>query len=463
MKALILILSVALCNASSTGNVALNRPVSGIRLLPGGEDTFPFLVDGDTTTCADTGPTAPNPALKIDLGQDFIVSGVRLVFPNDCSRTISKLGCSYRNSGIRVGDGISMENDTECVTFTTNVFRKARDISRDCSSDSTVGRFVTIAKWGTGKRATYLCELEVYGEPYSVTFNRSVIGIGLETGGEDTYPYLVDEDPKTCADSGPAVEDPAFQIDLGGNYLVKSVKLVFSSGCSDTISQVGCSYTDARILVGTDNSTESATECVSFPTNIFESGGTVTSECSSDSVLGRYVTLIKTGDLRAIYLCEFQVSAEAVMEDNIAFNRSVIGIGLETGDEETYPYLVDGDPNTCTDSGRVVKEPAFKIDLGRNYLVTSVKLVFASKSRCSRTISWAGCVYRTTRILVGTGDSTESDTECVNYQRNVYWSGGEIISQCSSDSAIGRYVTIMKTGETRAIYLCELQVFGKPR
>ena len=67
--------------------------MSGLRLLGGGEDTFPFLVDGDPSTCADSGPRGHEPSFKIDLGAKYLVERVGLVFPTGCGSTISKTGC----------------------------------------------------------------------------------------------------------------------------------------------------------------------------------------------------------------------------------------------------------------------------------------------------------------------------------------------------------------------------------
>ncbi|XP_070553960.1 uncharacterized protein [Ptychodera flava] len=295
----------------------------------------------------------------------------------------------------------------------------------------------------------------------NIALNRPVKGIGLGKQGRDTYPFLVDEDESTCADSGPTVEDPAFQVDLGRNYLVNKVKLIFPPGCrKNSISGTGCNYQNADILVGNG---ESDTICVHFATNVYDEGGKITSKCTSDAAVGRYVTIIKHGTDRAIYLCDLQVFGE-LREDNIALNRLVSGVGLPTGGEDTFQFLVDGDPNTCADSGDFTENPIFKIDLEQKYRVESVRLVFSPKSECSESISTSGCKYKNTKVSVGNGNSYDSYSDCFGYTaKDVFKSGGEYARDCSSDSVTGRFVTITKKGTTRAILLCELEVFGKLR
>ena len=72
----------------------MNYQVTGIRLYPGTEDTYPFLVDGDTTTCFDSGrKTSDNPGFRIDLGESRRVWGVEMSFAPNCDNAVSKKGC----------------------------------------------------------------------------------------------------------------------------------------------------------------------------------------------------------------------------------------------------------------------------------------------------------------------------------------------------------------------------------
>ncbi|XP_070573660.1 uncharacterized protein [Ptychodera flava] len=172
--------------------------------------------------------------------------------------------------------------------------------------------------------------------------------------------------------------------------------------------------------------------------------------------MGRYITLTKVGGTRAIYLCELEVYGQG--PNNVALTKPVTGISLEQGTLHTLPYLIDGIPDTCADSGPAVNRPSFQIDLGQDHLVQAVKLVFPND--CTQTLSKGGCFYGNTVISVS--DEQNSDGElCVRIQDNVFQPKGELILDCEAGAVMGRYITLTKVGATRAIYLCELEVYGQ--
>ncbi|XP_070576301.1 uncharacterized protein [Ptychodera flava] len=380
MKFVLFMLVVAVGTRESHGrkNVAVGKPVSGIRLQQDTQDTLPYLVDRIPNTCADSGPLVTRPAFQIDLGGDHLVQGVKLVFPNDCTQTLSKTGCVYGNTVIRVSGEQNSKGEV-CVRIQNDVFQSKGELPLDCEAGAVIGRYITLIKedYTYSHRAIYLCELEIYGQGRkNVALNKKVTGVRLQQDTLHTLPYLVDDIPNTCADSGPAMTRPAFQIDLGHDHLVQGVKLGFPNDCSQTVAHFGCGYHDTVISVSVEQNSNGEV-CVRIKDDVYEPKGELTLECKAGAVIGRYVTLTKEIESslpRAIHLCELKVYGQG--RQNIALDKAVTGIGLEQGTLHTLPYLVDGIPNTCADSGSKVTRPSFQIDLGRDHLVKGIKLVF---------------------------------------------------------------------------------------
>ncbi|XP_070575365.1 uncharacterized protein [Ptychodera flava] len=470
MKFVLFMLVVAVVTRESYGrdNVALNKPVTGIRLEQGTLNTLPYLVDGTPNTCADSGPAVvTRPAFQIDLGGDHLVQGVKLVFPNDCKETLSGYGCGYHETFISVSDEQNGKGEV-CARINDDVFEPNGEFTLKCKAGPVIGRYITLVKEIVSSlpRAIYLCELKVYGQGRdNVALNKPVTGIRLEQGTLNTLPYLVDGTPNTCADSGPGVVTrPAFQIDLGGDHLVQGVKLVFPNDCTETLSGYGCGYHETVISVS-DEQNGKGEVCARIKDDVFEPNGEFTLKCKAGPVIGRYITLVKeivSSLPRAIYLCELKVYGQG--RDNVALNKPVTGIRLEQGTLNTLPYLVDGTPNTCADSGPgVVTRPAFQIDLGGDHLVQGVKLVFPND--CTETLSGYGCGYHETVISVSDEQNGKGEV-CARIKDDVFEPNGEFTLKCKAGPVIGRYITLVKeivSSLPRAIYLCELKVYGQGR
>ncbi|XP_070546218.1 uncharacterized protein [Ptychodera flava] len=459
MKVLIFTVIAAFHFAETSGNnVALNRDVTGINLQSGTEDTYPYLVDGDSSTGFDSGRKVQNPGVIIDFGESVSVSSLTLTFAENCDNTVSHTGCGYKTTEIHIGNSMTHSENQECASFDKK--HPPETLTFACLNGPIVGRYITLVKKTTGNtRAIYLCEFEVYRgneEGNNVALNKDVTGINLQSGTEDTYPYLVDGDLSTCFDSGRKVANPGLIIDLGESVSVSSLTLTFADNCDHTFSKRGCGYKTTEINVGDSMTHSENQECAYI--NNKDPPETMTLACKNGPTVGRYVTLVKksTGNTRAIYLCEFEVVQGCVEGNNVALNKDVTGINLQSGTEDTYPYLVDGDLSTCFDSGRKVTNPGLIIDLGESVSVSSLTLTFADN--CDHTFSKRGCGYKTTEINVGDSMTHSENQEC-GYINNR--DPPETMTfNCKNGPTVGRYVTLVKksTGNTRAIYLCEFEV-----
>ncbi|XP_070576171.1 uncharacterized protein [Ptychodera flava] len=452
------------------GNFALGKPVTGLTLLQGTLDTLPNLVDGKAGTCADSGPLVKQPSFQIDLGRPRRIKSVKLVFPSDCKQTLSKTGCGYDATVIKISNDKDGGGNV-CARWDANVFQPNGEISVECKDGVIKGRYVTLTKEQTQyQRAIYLCELQVYGRESGTSpdgnfaLGKPVTGLTLLQGTLDTLPNLVDGKAGTCADSGPLVNQPSFQIDLGRPRRIKSVKLVFPSDCKQTLSKTGCGY-DATVIKISNDKDGGGNVCARWDANVFQPNGEISVECKDGVIKGRYVTLTKeqTQYQRAIYLCELQVygrESGTSPDGNFALGKPVTGLTLLQGTLDTLPNLVDGKAGTCADSGPLVNQPSFQIDLGRPRRIKSVKLVFPSD--CKQTLSKTGCGYDATVIKIS-NDKDGGGNICAKWEADVFQPNGEISVECKDGVIKGRYVTLTKeqTQYQRAIYLCELQVYGR--
>ncbi|XP_070573888.1 uncharacterized protein [Ptychodera flava] len=155
----------------------------------------------------------------------------------------------------------------------------------------------------------------------------------------------------------------------------------------------------------------------------------------------------------------FYCRPSLAVSDNLALDQPVSGINLVGGGEDTYQFLVDGNKDTCADSGRFAVGPGFRIDLGDEYLIEGVQMTFAST--CD-SISKYGCYFFNTVVEVSESDNYDESKECVFLESTGGKENGELSLECSDGPITGRYVTLRKKTEgLRTIYLCELQVYGQ--
>ncbi|XP_070580854.1 uncharacterized protein [Ptychodera flava] len=274
-------------------NVALNKPVKGIHLTGDTLDTYQFLVDGNTQTCADSGTLVVGPAFRIDLGEECLIEAVKLTYAPICATSKTGYGCYFHTTVIEIKGGDDNPTVTDCGHLEDDRGKEAQgEAYLECTPGPVIGRYVTIRKETTNIRSIYLCEMQVIGIPMkkevgslkhlhvsptegNVALYKPVTGIGLVGDGVNTYPFLVDGDSGTCADSGTLVFDPALQIDLGEDYFVEGVKLVFAPTCAVSISGHGCYYKHTTVHVGNDRHHPDHDECVHLQNIPGESRGEI--------------------------------------------------------------------------------------------------------------------------------------------------------------------------------------------
>ncbi|XP_070531682.1 uncharacterized protein [Ptychodera flava] len=511
MKVLIFILVAAFHFAeSSESNVALNKDVSGIRLKSGTEDTYPNLVDGDSSTCMDSGKKVKNPGLIIDLGESVSVLTLKLSFADNCDHTVSKTGCGYKNVEIHVGDSTTHSENQECASI--NNKDPPDTLTKICENGPTVGRYVTLVKRSTGNtRAIYLCEFEVYpgSEGENVAINADVSGIRLESGTEDTYPYLVDGDLDTCMDSGKDIKNPGFVVDLGKSYPVQHIKIQFADGCTDTVSKKGCGYKDTTVNVGDSTTHSENTEC--FSLNLKQPTGSLDKACTSGAIEGRYVTLVKKSSgksKRAIHMCEFSVYVEGAVEPpktepppteappteapptEAPPTEAPVEPGIQTTNIPTqapceYPVpiadvaqgkpasqssdkprkdggaekAVDGDRNgdllngnSCTWSDKEY-QPWWKVDLQETKDVYEVR-IYNREDCCTHRIKNA-------QIRVGDSENFEDNPICGIMVLGKMSKEQPIVIRCGCETPMrGRYVSVQLIDKTQMLTICEFEVMA---
>ncbi|XP_078000411.1 uncharacterized protein LOC144453020 [Glandiceps talaboti] len=456
MKLLILFSAIMLYvqgESSGGDNIALHKPVYLDAELAG-EASLKYLTDGNAKTCADSGPKVVEPSLIVDLGEPTIVNEVNLIFPKSCKDTVSKRGCGYANTVVKVGNSPDPNHPDNEVCFTLNIAKTAGIGARrrQCINGPIIGRFVMIQKKGDTQRAIHLCEFRVKSEG-DLAYNKEVTGINLING--KNLDFLVDGNAKSCADTGPLVNDPGFVIDLGKRESVFSISVTIDPQC-DTFG--GCGLLDFTVKVGDSKNPDTNTECYTLNLKASQMRK-VAKNCDNGAIVGRYITLQKNGAKRGIYLCDVVAHSTG----NLAYNKEVTSVG-SVGGESTFSNLVDGNSLTCADSGRKVRGSAsFVIDLGKEQDVRRISLKFPVN--CDHTISKGGCSFTQTDIKVGNSPdpADASNTLCFSINLKIAAAKGSLLKGCEGGVVRGRYVILTKNKVgtvTRAIHLCELRVYN---
>lgn len=109
-------------------------------------------------SCSHTAVNDTDPWWRLDLGQTYRISAVKITNRGDC--------CPERLNGaqIRIGNSLANNgnNNTWCTTI--NHIPRGNTLSFNCNSGFLEGRFVNVVIPGHNKTLT-LCEVEVYGSP----------------------------------------------------------------------------------------------------------------------------------------------------------------------------------------------------------------------------------------------------------------------------------------------------------
>ncbi|XP_070537533.1 uncharacterized protein [Ptychodera flava] len=494
MKTLILMYLLAIGLQETFGQI---KTVTGIGLKEGTLDTLPYLIDGDPDTCMDSGPLVGKPAVQIDLGETMIVEGIKLVFAKDCKNSLTKTGCAFHKTVVDVRDDANSEGQ-RCLTVSSWANRD--ELTMKCRDGALMGRYVTLTKQKTlfAKRAIYLCEMEVNtASTNSLALGKTVTGIRLEAGALDTLPNLVDGDANTCFDSGPLVDIPAVQIDLGVPMIIEAFKLVFPANCKNTMSGWGCSYHKTVVNVGNEANGEGQ-QCAFIDVGVVK--GELISVCEDGPLTGRYVTLIKqkTPAKRSIHLCEMEVYGVApVIEPppppppppppvteappppppegttipttlacefppnlvNVALGKSASQSSVKAKFEGTADKALDGNKNTdikvgksCTHTEKEF-QPWWMVDLGQSKDI--YKVIITNRQDC--------CPFRIKNAQVRVGDSPnmEENPVCGNMVLGKRVRQETITVACGCEIPMtGRYVSIQLIDKTQFLHMCEVEVMA---
>ncbi|XP_078000090.1 uncharacterized protein LOC144452810 [Glandiceps talaboti] len=445
-------------------DIAYNRTVTSVNTVDGEHtETYPFLVDGDTNTCADSGPLADDPAFVIDLGEVKKVGQVNVVIADGCKAMAGKTECGVEDFTVTVGNSPIPGDDLNTQCFWVNLTRKElKRVRKPCDNGPIYGRYIILQKNGP-QRSIYLCQVSSQVS-VNTAYHKPITSVG-STGGEETYPLMLDGNPWTCSDSGNGSASASFIIDFGEPHDIGRVNMGFAKKCGKTMYKKDCSIENTKVTVGDspDPDDENNDVCFHLEEHPMNDPGVLVRQCQDGPLTGRYVIITKLPlprKLRAIHLCEVRVHPEEMT----SYGRPIIGEGIWPGDD-TANLLTDGDPATCADHGPLTNNPAFIIDLGETKEVTSVEYTLPA-DKCVNSISGEGCDYKKTVIKVG--DSRDPDDESnvlcheINLKRKRV-KGQTVSGVCANGPINGRFIIIEtiipKMKQMAALQLCEVAVY----
>uniref|UniRef100_A0AAV2KSS2 C-type lectin domain-containing protein n=1 Tax=Knipowitschia caucasica TaxID=637954 RepID=A0AAV2KSS2_KNICA len=173
-------------------------PAEAHRAIDGRRDTF--YTEG---SCSHTAPQS-DPWWRVDLGQPFIVSNVKVTNRGDC--------CADRLDGAQIRIGNSLKNNGNDNPWCTNVTHipLGNTFTFTCKSTGTTGRYVNLLLSGEMRILT-LCEVEVYADP-----------AGAHKVVQTCRTHRFD---KLCCSQTHTWRNPWWRVDLGAPYRVSAVVL----------------------------------------------------------------------------------------------------------------------------------------------------------------------------------------------------------------------------------------------
>uniref|UniRef100_A0AAV2KMD6 C-type lectin domain-containing protein n=1 Tax=Knipowitschia caucasica TaxID=637954 RepID=A0AAV2KMD6_KNICA len=203
-------------------------PAEAHRAIDGRRDTF--YTEG---SCSHTAPQS-DPWWRVDLGQPFIVSNVKVTNRGDC--------CADRLDGAQIRIGNSLKNNGNDNPWCTNVTHipLGNTFTFTCKSTGTTGRYVNLLLSGEMRILT-LCEVEVYADPaVEALSNIANYKPALQSSTKkvwDVFSFLdagahkvvqtcrTHRFDKLCCSQTHTWRNPWWRVDLGAPYRVSAVVL----------------------------------------------------------------------------------------------------------------------------------------------------------------------------------------------------------------------------------------------
>ncbi|XP_002733531.2 uncharacterized protein LOC100376466 [Saccoglossus kowalevskii] len=479
MKLILLTVTLLVCTATASVNVAYEKPVFGIK--KGGSES---IVDDNDDTCGSIGADKKKPFIKIDLGSEVHVNKIRLTLDESKKR-------KFDNSVVRVGVHSTAEDNPVCF----RIDDKNAPVNIEHDNLDCYGRYIVIQKMGKSKRSLHVCELRAWTDDEEDTDYELVDVAAGETvyaAGEGDSSNIVDGDVSTCHASGNR-KDPYMKIDLGRSHELRRIELTLNK---DRIR----AFHNSVVRVGSEHAIKDNPVCFRIdqdnaPVNI----------AKAVVCTGRYLIVQKLGKGRAMNVCEIkafirkQAHIEPTVEPTepevtaapITVAPTVpvaptdandvttipptmactnpeglrnIAVGKAASQSSTNPKVdgiaslaVDGIKDTDLRSGKSCTQtnkefqPWWSLDLGSSQDVYQV--IITNRQDC--------CSFRLKNAVVRVGDSPNpADNPVCGLQVLGKRSRQEqVIMNCGcGDSMTGRYVSIQLMDKTQIMHLCEVEV-----
>ncbi|XP_062420860.1 uncharacterized protein LOC119221789 [Pungitius pungitius] len=185
--------------------------------------------------------------------------------------------------------------------------------------------------------------------------------------------------------------------------------------------------------------------------------GDLTFHFSFSAIKGRYITLRLPGSGRTLCLCEFEVFIGdyeypqpnlALKGDATQSSTSSVFVAAKAIDGNRNSYLPKG---SCTHTESET-DPWWRVDLGQEYDITSVKVT--NRGDC--------CGERLDGAEIRVGSSLENNgnnnTRCASIPS--LSAGKTKTYRCDGGSVEGRFVNVIIPGDSRTLTLCEVEVYG---
>ncbi|KAL6118387.1 uncharacterized protein ACO6RY_03196 [Pungitius sinensis] len=242
--------------------------------------------------------------------------------------------------------------------------------------------------------------------------------------------------------------DPWWRVDLQKVYMITAITITQEDSKESYL--IG-----GEIWIGnsTDELDPKMVRCAVIP-NI---PGDLSFHFSFSSIKGRYVTVRLPGSGRTLCLCEFEVFIGdyeypqpnlALKGDATQSSTSSVFVAAKAIDGNRNSYLPKG---SCTHTESET-DPWWRVDLGQEYDITSVKVT--NRGDC--------CGERLDGAEIRVGSSLENNgnnnTRCGSIPS--LSAGKTKTYHCDGGRVEGRFVNVIIPGDSRTLALCEVEVYG---
>ncbi|XP_064200378.1 uncharacterized protein LOC135259686 [Anguilla rostrata] len=406
-----------------------------------------------------------DPWWRVDLLNVYSVTSVTITNRGDC--------CSERINGAQIRIGNSMENNgnnnTLCAVVST--IPAGKSITFQCHGME--GRYVNVFQPGSSEVLT-LCEVEVNassvpgnmvmdpvtsdGDEFTEPKCRVTTPDNAATGGKATQSSTqhyggadraIDRnrsplyDAQTCTHTT-VEKNPWWRVDLLRKHRVTSVTVTNRADCCAS------RLDGAEIRVGDSLENNGNDNPVCAGISHIKGGESVTFQCHG--MEGRYVNVFLPGREKVLTLCEVEVDANVIHNENVAL-RGKASQSSQYNCLAEARNAIDGRHDSEYTSGscthtKIQDDPWWRVDLLNVYSVTSVTITNRGDC-CSERINGA-------QIRIGNSMENNGNNNTLCAVVSTIPAGKSITFQCHGME--GRYVNVFQPGSSEVLTLCEVEV-----